>query len=317
MVLKTRSRSIAFAVPVNSSAIHTIYTPGTVELDGTTYNYTGLIESLRLFAQITSLDSPTLPNFTGEETEAELGVLYRNFQFNSQRYEASVYRRQQGSAQWLKQAGVSIQRQNPFYTIELGALISNQVAARVAPGDEIGLSIDDVGYGLPDANDTLTLFADIEEELDLFVQSSDDIAVLTHAIDQQRADLNTYSQQLVTLASNQATILGSNGIGGITSKVDALTTNLALVKAETDKITALQTELALKADSSEISTLSTEVAVISTKLDTLIEAVNNLSVGSATPTDPFPNGNPEDGSAVTSNGSAVVSQGKAVIVPNN
>lgn len=147
--------------PATSNTV-ILYTASPVFEGGIGAVVSASLESLRVRVAITSLLQVPFPEGLDEQGALEAAGTLRDYQWNSQRFQLDLLRSKTGSPQII--GSVSLMARTPFYTIDLMPLLTSQAVARIAPGDWIGVQVENAGYGLLAPNDDVVVFGEGLEE---------------------------------------------------------------------------------------------------------------------------------------------------------
>ena len=164
----SRSTQILHKLTAQSGdAIQTLYQPGLL----TPYDrapalrFYGFITDLRVNINIQSLAESELPNIDLGTSRTDRVAAVRDLEWNSPRKQLDIYLATSTSAGWVNIATLSLLNRRPFYIVNLLSYVSTNVAFQIANDAKLGVSISDVGYGLLEGNDTVTLFGAAKEEI--------------------------------------------------------------------------------------------------------------------------------------------------------
>ena len=130
------------------------------------------LKNLKAFAQIQSLPEAPLPNFALEDSETDKLYKTLDIEWKSPRKQIDLYIssnrqdwHQVGSTSLLNPYGY------PFRVYNLMDLFTDNLALELGDNSKIGVQLQNVGYGLLDESDRLTIHGSYTEEI--FLLSSD------------------------------------------------------------------------------------------------------------------------------------------------
>ncbi|WP_009631017.1 hypothetical protein [Synechocystis sp. PCC 7509] len=184
-----RIKTIANKLVANSSSIVTIYentglTVGdTLIANHKIISFNCFIKNLKAFASIHSLAEVALPDFDLDDSATDKLYKTLNVEWGSARKQITLYISNQlntspdGSG-WYKVGSLSLLNPSgyPYRIYNLMDLFTDNLAIELGDNGKIGIQIEDVGYGLLDATDTVTIHGSYSEEI--FVQTPDPIYTL-------------------------------------------------------------------------------------------------------------------------------------------
>ena len=159
--------------------IKTIYEPGYIssfDLVASTRFY-GYVTDFRCKININSLDEQELPEISiGDSRTARVNAV-RDMEWRSPRKQLDILLRNPKGGGWLDVASISLLNRDPFYQVNLLQYLSDNVAFAVANDSAIGVRIVNVGYGLLGAQDDVTFWGSVKEELNVIPSRE---RVITH-----------------------------------------------------------------------------------------------------------------------------------------
>lgn len=165
---------------VNQANIVTIYqnsnlTVGDELMTGyTIISFNCFIKNLKAFAQIKSVAEAPLPDFLVEDSETDKLYKTLDIEWKSPRKQLSLYVSSNNQG-WFKVGSLSLLNPAgyPFRIYNLMDLFTDNLALELGESSKVGISVDEVGFGLLAANDTVTIHGSYVEEI--FLQSIDPI----------------------------------------------------------------------------------------------------------------------------------------------
>lgn len=107
------------------------------------------------------------------------------------------------SGGWVNIASISLLKRSPFYQVNLMQFLSDNVAFAMANDSALGVQIVNVGYGILIANDEVTIWGAVKEELSTLPQ---DEKTVTHT---QSHAWDITEESRVLLASNTDRLLAT------------------------------------------------------------------------------------------------------------
>ncbi|MEO0537679.1 MAG: hypothetical protein AAF215_27930 [Cyanobacteria bacterium P01_A01_bin.123] len=164
------SRSVQILHQFNRQSgdkIKTIYQPGVLTPFDQTHSlrFYGFITELKCKIDIKSLAESELPNVDVNTSRTDRVAAVRDLEWKSERKQLDLFLATTDSGGWIQIASLSLLNRLPFYIVNLLAYLSSNIAFQVASNAKLGLAITDVGYGLLDGNDTVTIFGAAKEEI--------------------------------------------------------------------------------------------------------------------------------------------------------
>ena len=126
----------------------------------------GFIKNLKAYAKIGSLPEATLPNFAIDDSDTEKLYKTLNIEWKSARKQLNLYISNNhltwepiGSISLLNPAGY------PYRIYNLLDLYTDNLALEVGYNGRVGVSVQDVGYGLLTNSDSVTIYGSYVEEV--------------------------------------------------------------------------------------------------------------------------------------------------------
>lgn len=180
-----RVKTIALKLDSNSSGdVIPIYTPQNLTLGSelipnhTIVSYNCFFKNLRVFASIKSIEEAALPDFTDDDSDTDKLYKTLDVEWKSPRKQLSTYIKN-GTSGWLKVGAVSLLNPigYPFRQYNLQDMYTDNLCLELGSDSAIGITIDNVGYGLLSGDDTVTIHGNVVEEI--FVTSSDVVYTTT------------------------------------------------------------------------------------------------------------------------------------------
>ncbi len=173
-----RVKTITVGLSPASNDIVTIYqnsgvTIGNELMPGyTVISFNCFLKNLKAFAKIQSLQEAPLPNFAVEDSATDKLYKTLDVEWKSPRKQLSLYIAS-GNQAWSQVGSVSLLNPYgyPFRVYNLMDLFTDNLALELGDNSQIGVGIDQVGYGLLMANDQVTIHGSYVEEI--FVSFTD------------------------------------------------------------------------------------------------------------------------------------------------
>lgn len=141
----------------------------------------GFIKNLRIYAAIKSLAEVELPNFDLGESNTSKQLKVLNLEWKSPRKQISVFVGQLPS-DWQLLGSISLLNPTgyPYRQYNLLDLITDNLAAEIGEFGRIGVRLDDVGYGLLGADDTISLYGSVTEEIFILDTEPDPLTPISY-----------------------------------------------------------------------------------------------------------------------------------------
>lgn len=124
------------------------------------------LKNLKAFAKIQSLEESPLSNFALEDSATDKLYKTLDIEWKSPRKQLSLYIAS-GNAGWSQVGSVSLLNPAgyPFRIYNLMDLYTDNLALELGDNSRIGITVDEVGYGLLEAADTVTIHGSYVEEI--------------------------------------------------------------------------------------------------------------------------------------------------------
>lgn len=119
----------------------------------------GLLDELRCYAAINSIDAIKLPDILGEDTESEKLTKAQSYEWNTARFELVVFKKAKNQSDWAE-CGVSALKNAGGFRWRMHRLldlVTDNIGARVGEWGRIGVAVRSVGYGFPQAFDRISI----------------------------------------------------------------------------------------------------------------------------------------------------------------
>src|SRR5919199_1163110 len=138
----------------NPNIIRSVY-----GLEGVKGCANGLLDELRCYASISSLEEVGLPDFALEDTNSERITKAGSYEWNTSRFELVVCKKDKHSINWAEFGIAALKNASGFrYRISrLLDLTTDNIGARLGEWGRIGIYIQDVGFGVPKSFDKITI----------------------------------------------------------------------------------------------------------------------------------------------------------------
>jgi hypothetical protein len=142
-----------------------LYAPGSVTpWDRTaTIRYYGFITSLRIKIDINSLPESDIPNVSLTADRSERITAVRDMEWRSARKQIDLFIKN-SQISWQPIASVSLLNRLPFYHVDLMPYLTSSNAFEVGNDTRLAARIANVGYGLLNDTDSVTIFGSAQEE---------------------------------------------------------------------------------------------------------------------------------------------------------
>lgn len=168
IVQQAYSRNVSIVKSFTSAtgtSMVSLYAPGSVsKWDRTaTIRFYGFITSLRMKVDINSLPESTIPqlNLTDDQTARITAV--RDMEWKSPRKQIDFFIKT-SQIGWTQIASLSLLNRLPYYHVNLLQYLTDGTAFEVGNDARLAARIVDVGYGLLNTTDNLTIFGSAQEE---------------------------------------------------------------------------------------------------------------------------------------------------------
>lgn len=162
--ISTKTRVTNLIVPLTgSSIVQSIYSPEPWLQDSvSTY---GLIKTLTLRAELTSLEEVNVPEFDFPGNDLDRYTKSRDNTWTKARYQMDLCLRTDGG-EWREYVSLSVQNHKsiPYTSQPLLEYMSDGLAYGVSENTELGVRFKSAGFGLPSPNDRMTIFGEIHQE---------------------------------------------------------------------------------------------------------------------------------------------------------
>lgn len=134
------------------------------------------LKNLKAFSKIQSLEEALLPNFLVEDSATDKLYKTLDIEWKSPRKQLSLYIAS-GNANWSQVGSISLLNPAgyPFRIYNLMDMFTDNLALELGDNSRIGIGVDDVGYGLLEVIDSVTIHGSYVEEI--FVVSKDIVYV--------------------------------------------------------------------------------------------------------------------------------------------
>ncbi len=167
------------------------------------------VKTLKAFSKITSLTPVRLPNFRLEDSESEKLYKTLDVEFNSPRKQLDLFIGNVGS--WEQVGSVSLLNPSgyPYRMFNLLDFYSDGIAAELGDGMTLGVQVVDVGFGLLQDTDFVTIHGNINQEYLLSGDSSNNNGGNNGS---GNIDINVRANSISTCSSKISATLGSGFI---------------------------------------------------------------------------------------------------------
>jgi hypothetical protein len=182
MPISSVNRARSIIVPINSASasnIITVYTSSNLTLGSefiegyTIVSYNCFLKNLKAFVQINSLDEVALPLFSPRDTETDRLMKVIDLEWNNPRKQMNVFTGIKTDNKWQQIGSISLINNYgyPFKIYNLMDLFTDTLALELGDNGKIGVQIENVGYGLLEISDSVTIHGSYVEEI--FVKSTE------------------------------------------------------------------------------------------------------------------------------------------------
>jgi hypothetical protein len=236
-----RVKTIASKLNTNSSAITTIYANTELTIGNEIIanhkiiSFNCFIKNLKAFVNIQSLPEISLPQFQLEDTDTDKLMKTLNIEWTSARKQLTLYIA--NSETWLKVGSLSLLNPSgyPYRVHNLMDLFTDNLAIELGDSGKVGIKVEDVGYGLLDYSDEVTIHGSYVEEI--FVSSPDLVyapGTVTPPITNNTTEDNEMANWIVTASDYTAKVgekvLGMAEANNVTITLPSTTTAGVAVK---------------------------------------------------------------------------------------
>lgn len=184
-----RIKTIATQLSANDPFIKTIYENTNLTIgdelieNHKIISFNCFIKNLKAYASIKSLDEVSLPNFNLDDSATDKLYKTLDVEWKSPRKQIALYIANQSDTtpsgeNWYKVGSLSLLNPSgyPYRVYNLMDLFTDALAIELGDNGKIGIKIEDVGYGLLDSTDAVTIHGSYSEEV--FVEVPETIYVL-------------------------------------------------------------------------------------------------------------------------------------------
>jgi hypothetical protein len=160
IVVKINSQSGTNIIPVITNDLSGITSPAQI-LSANLF-----IKNLKAFAQIKSLAPVNLPNIELEDSETDKLYKVLDVEWKSPRYQLNLYI-SNNSTDWYLVGSISLLNPSgyPYRIYNLQDLYTDNLAIELGENGRVGVQIQEVGYGLLQTNDLITIHGSYVQEL--------------------------------------------------------------------------------------------------------------------------------------------------------
>lgn len=153
--------------PDNANAITPIITVGNSTASGRVASRNIFVKNLKVFTQVKSLASASIPNIGLEDSEIQKLYKVLDIEWKSPRYHLNAYISNDAGETWYLAGALSLLNPTgyPYRIYNLMDLFTDNLAIELGENGSIGVKIVDVGYGSITANDTITIHGSYIEEI--------------------------------------------------------------------------------------------------------------------------------------------------------
>lgn len=135
------------------------------------------VKNLKIFASIPSLPESSLPNFSLEDSESQKLIKVLDTEWRNARKQLNVFISSDNN--WHQIGSLSLLRPYgyPFRVYNLMDLFTDNLALELGDNSKIGVQVENVGYGLLDSLDTVTIHGSYVEEIFVSYQEPNNINI--------------------------------------------------------------------------------------------------------------------------------------------
>ncbi|MBW4667203.1 MAG: hypothetical protein KME60_07110 [Cyanomargarita calcarea GSE-NOS-MK-12-04C] len=159
------------------------------------------VKNLKAYAKIESLPAIQLPNFQLEDSETDKLYKTLDIEWGSPRKQLNLYI--SNNNQWHMIGAVSLLNPAgyPYRMYNLLDLYTDNLAIELGQDGKLGIQIQDVGFGLLQSNDTVTVHGSYLHEIAAIDAATTASAALPIQIISQQEFLISFDDELITIAS--------------------------------------------------------------------------------------------------------------------
>lgn len=204
-----RAKTIALKLQANNSQVQVVYENSGLTIgsdlipDNKIISFNSFIKNLKAYASIASVEEALLPSFA--LTDSETDKLYKtlDIEWKSPRKQLSLYISNNNAADWFKVGCISLLNPAgyPYRIYNLMDLYTDNLAIELGDNSKIGVSIDNVGFGLLEPTDLVVIHGSYIEEIFVQVPAAPNIFNISVSI-----DVGSGSQQADNLIGNNSLI---------------------------------------------------------------------------------------------------------------
>ncbi|MDX2254678.1 MAG: hypothetical protein NW214_04100 [Pseudanabaenaceae cyanobacterium bins.39] len=173
----SRTQQILNVFNGQNQGIQTIYQPSAVSpYDRVqTLKFYGFITSLRMKVDINSIREADLPNLNADTSRTERITALRDMEWASARKQISFLMRT-SRLSWQPIFDVSLLNRLPYYQVNLLPYLTDSLSFDTSNDFALGARIENVGYGLLEASDSVVIFGSAREEITTLPTDSKEIS---------------------------------------------------------------------------------------------------------------------------------------------
>lgn len=161
------------------------------------------LKNLKAFSKIQSLEEALLPNFLVEDSATDKLYKTLDIEWKSPRKQLSLYIAS-GNAPWSQVGSISLLNPAgyPFRIYNLMDLFTDNLALELGENSRIGIGVDEVGHGLLEATDTVTIHGSYVEEIFVLEPEIPPVTIINQANNAVSPSLPDYSLSNTTYLDN-------------------------------------------------------------------------------------------------------------------
>ncbi|NEQ78624.1 MAG: hypothetical protein F6K23_39930 [Okeania sp. SIO2C9] len=172
--------SINFTIPDRNNDINLLYSnhiPDLVEYyapgeQNVKAVLNAFLKNLKVYSEITSLTAVTIPDFSVLATRAEQQKTALEYEWNSPRFELRIISSNDGNI-WVERGKIALINSEgyPYRLHDVLDVLTSNLAEEIGGQSQLAVQMVDVGYGLPQPSDKITISGSVTEEIHL-IQSA-------------------------------------------------------------------------------------------------------------------------------------------------
>lgn len=194
-------------------------------------NFNAFIKNLKAFANVASLTKAPLPDFLPTDTSTQKTMKVLDIEWQSPRKQLNLYISANNSGVWHQVGSLSMINPYgyPFRIYNLMDLFTDNLAVELGENSRIGVQVQDVGFGLLTAQDSVTIHGSYTEEM--FVQTEEKQTINNYSFvlpNEDRDVTNNYTFEIRNVVTGGSSTPPPTN-GGTTPTVDKSFSNTSTV----------------------------------------------------------------------------------------